>query len=106
MSRRSKYCILALFLGGIGMHKFYINRCVHGLVFLLLCWTFIPAILSFLEGIIVCCISDNTFNEHYNLGEEVSNTYISELSQLKTLKDNGVITEDEFEAKKKSILFK
>ena len=35
-----------------------------------------------------------------------TNKYISELNQLKTLKDNGVITDEEFEAKKKSILFK
>ena len=35
-----------------------------------------------------------------------SSSYISELSQLKTLKDSRIISEDEFENKKKAIIFK
>ena len=34
--------ILALFLGGIGIHKFYLGQAGQGILYLLFCWTFIP----------------------------------------------------------------
>lgn len=46
------YCLLALFLGGIGAHKFYCGRTGMGILYLLLCWTGIPAIVAFIEFII------------------------------------------------------
>ena len=46
--KRITAALLALFLGGLGIHFFYLNKPVAGLVFLLLCWTFIPAILAFI----------------------------------------------------------
>jgi hypothetical protein len=36
--------LLALFLGGFGIHKFYLGRTGMGILYLLLCWTFVPAI--------------------------------------------------------------
>ena len=48
------YIILALFLGGIGIHKFYANRTAAGIIYLLFCWTFIPALIAFIEAIIAC----------------------------------------------------
>jgi hypothetical protein len=36
--------ILALLLGGIGVHKFYLDKPGAGIFYLLLCWTFIPVI--------------------------------------------------------------
>lgn len=46
------YCLLALFLGGIGAHKFYSGKVGVGIVYLLFCWTFIPAIIAFIEFIV------------------------------------------------------
>lgn len=47
------YGLFALFLGGFGVHKFYVGKVGLGVVYLLFCWTFIPAIIALVEGIIV-----------------------------------------------------
>ena len=33
------YIILAVFLGGFGVHKFYAGKMMSGLLHLLFCWT-------------------------------------------------------------------
>ena len=40
------YLLLAVFLGGIGAHDFYVGKPVKGLIKLLFCWTGIPVIIS------------------------------------------------------------
>lgn len=57
--------LLAFFLGGLGLHKFYLNKPIQGLLYILFCWTFIPLIISFIEGIIYLFMSDKRFQEKY-----------------------------------------
>jgi TM2 domain-containing membrane protein YozV len=57
--------LLAFFLGGFGIHKFYLGRVGWGIVYLLLCWTFIPAIVAFIEFIVYLCTSDEAFAAKY-----------------------------------------
>ena len=40
------YLLLALCLGGIGAHDFYVGKPVKGLIKLAFCWTGIPSIIS------------------------------------------------------------
>ena len=40
------YLLLAIFLGGIGAHDFYVGKPVTGLIKLVFCWTGIPTIIS------------------------------------------------------------
>ncbi len=57
--------ILALFLGGIGAHKFYLNQPIQGLLYLIFCWTFIPGIIALIEAIIYFSSSEKDFAKKY-----------------------------------------
>jgi hypothetical protein len=55
---------LALFLGGIGAHRFYLGQW-WGLFYLLFCWTFVPSIVAFVEAIVFFCTSDQAWDHRY-----------------------------------------
>jgi TM2 domain-containing membrane protein YozV/ribosomal protein L40E len=57
--------LFGIFLGGIGVHKFYLGRVVWGVVYILFCWTLIPSIIGFIEGIIYLTMSDDAFAQKY-----------------------------------------
>ena len=57
--------LLALFLGGLGIHYFYLNRSGAGVMCILFCWTFIPAFIAFFSGIIILCSSDSEFERKW-----------------------------------------
>jgi TM2 domain-containing membrane protein YozV len=42
--------LLAIFLGGLGIHHFYMGNLIAGVLYLIFCWTFIPAIVALLEA--------------------------------------------------------
>ncbi len=58
--------ILALFFGGVGIHKFYMGQAGLGFLYLVFFWTFIPGIVAFIEAIILLTTSDAAFNAKYN----------------------------------------
>jgi len=57
--------LFALILGGLGVHKFYLGQVGWGIVYLIFCWTFIPAVVGFIEGIILLAMSQREFDEKY-----------------------------------------
>jgi len=57
--------LLAILIGGLGAHKFYMGSWGWGIIFLVLCWTYIPAIIALIEGIIYLTKSDEAFAEKY-----------------------------------------
>ena len=46
------YSALAFFLGGLGIHKFYVKQNKKGILYLLFCWTGIPGVIGIIEGIL------------------------------------------------------
>lgn len=65
MSRRAKAILFALFLGGLGIHKFYLNQIGQGVVMLLFFWTFIPAIIAIVDVIRFALMSNEEFDAKY-----------------------------------------
>ena len=63
---RTVAVLLALFLGGIGAHKFYLGKVGTGLLYLLFFWTCIPAIIALIEAVIWLCMSNESFSERYS----------------------------------------
>jgi TM2 domain-containing membrane protein YozV len=57
--------LFAVLLGGFGIHKFYLGQPGWGLIYLLFCWTLIPAIVGLIEGIVLLTMSDAVFVEKY-----------------------------------------
>lgn len=53
--------LLAIFLGTVGVHKFYLGRIGMGIIYILFSWTGIPSILGFIEGIVYLWTSDENF---------------------------------------------
>lgn len=124
MKSKTTAAILAIFLGGIGVHRFYLNQSGLGILYLLFCWTFIPLIVSLIDFIWLLTIDENQFNRKFNLAyppiypnhtnitvnsgsqnHPQTNTSTSdEIKKLYDLKEKGIITQEEFELKKKILL--
>lgn len=66
MKSKTTATLLAFFLGGLGIHKFYLGRTTQGVFYLLFVWTFIPAILAFIDFIILLSTSEASFDSKYN----------------------------------------
>ncbi|CFX15822.1 TM2 [Syntrophomonas zehnderi OL-4] len=58
--------VLALLLGGLGVHKFYMGQVGKGILYLLFVWTFIPSILALIEGICILVETDAKFARRLN----------------------------------------
>lgn len=65
MKTKTTAALLALFLGGLGAHKFYLGKWVWGLIYLVFCFTFVPAVIALIEAIMFFSMSDSAFQEKY-----------------------------------------
>ncbi len=122
MRTKGTAIVLTLLLGGIGGHKFYLGQSGQGLLYLLFCWTFIPAFIAFLELFVYIFMSEADFNRRYNtqlalpapvaqnqMGQNVTinmqnNNVADELHKLNSLRQVGAITEEEFAQQKRRLL--
>jgi TM2 domain-containing membrane protein YozV len=66
MKNKTTTALLALFLGGVGVHRFYLGQAGLGVLYLVFCWTFIPSFIAFIDFIIFITMDDKTFNQKYN----------------------------------------
>lgn len=128
MKSKSTTVLLALFLGTFGAHRFYLGQIGLGVAYLLFCWTFIPLIIATIDFFGFLFMSEEKFNRKYNgskeiavatapnnnvntvainMGGSIGNTTVSaseEIVKLYELKEKGIITQEEFDLKKKTIL--
>lgn len=121
--------VLALLLGGLGVHKFYLGQTGIGIIYLVFCWTLIPAILGVVDGIILLTMDQREFDHRYNPRslldrlerrpgvpvapfvpappphrQSASGDVVTQLKALHELKLSGALTDDEFSAQKKKLL--
>lgn len=57
--------ILALLLGSLGAHKFYQGRTKLGILYLCFCWTLIPGLIAFIEGILILVADEEEYERKY-----------------------------------------
>ncbi len=57
--------VLALLLGGFGLHKAYLGRVRTATIYAVFCWTFIPALLAIFDAFALMALSDEDFAKHY-----------------------------------------
>lgn len=67
-TRRSKdvATVLAMLFGGLGIHHFYLGNPAFGIVYLLSCWTLIPVVVGFVEGLVYLSMSGAAFDRKFN----------------------------------------
>jgi TM2 domain-containing membrane protein YozV len=108
MKNKTTAALLALFLGGFGVHRFYLGENGPGILYLIFCWTFIPAIIAFFEFIIFLSMDEDKFNAKYNQGVILNGSgninVADELEKLNSLKVKGIITQADFDRRKLKLL--
>lgn len=66
MKSKSTATLLAFFLGGLGIHRFYLGQNGMGILYLVFCWTFIPVLIAFFDFFVFIFMSESRFNNKYN----------------------------------------
>ena len=97
-----------------GLHKFYLGQPLWGLVYVLLSWTPIPKVASAIEWVWYLTQDQETFDRHFNLaksqgqvtpsGSNQVESVANALRELDALRQEGLISEYEFEQKRRQML--
>lgn len=68
--------LLAVFLGGLGVHKFWLGSPGMGTLYIIFCWTFIPAIVALIDA----CLMGNSVK---NYNGKVSNDAYQKIMMMR-----------------------
>jgi len=130
MKDKTTAALLAFFLGGFGVHRFYLGQTGLGFLYLIFCWTFIPIFIGFIDFIVFLTMSKEAFDAKYNrtampvmvnqsqtssnvnqitihnspLPQQSSVDVPAEIEKLYALKEKGMLSESEFEQSKRKLL--
>lgn len=58
--------VLAIILGSIGAHRFYLGQIKLGVLYLLLSWTGLSLIVSWIDAIMLILMNESEFQLKYN----------------------------------------
>jgi TM2 domain-containing membrane protein YozV len=102
-----------------GFHKFYLGQPLWGILYLLLWWTHIPKVASVIEGFWYLAQGRDEFDRNFNLGVLSASSVSTQsvgvdpaqvgviadaLRQLDSLRQEGLLSEYEFEQKRRQLL--
>ena len=97
-----------------GLHKFYLGQPLWGILYVLLSWTPIPKVASAIEWVWYLTQDQETFDRHFNLaksqgqvtssGSNQLESVANSLRELDALRQEGLISEYEFEQKRRQML--
>ena len=110
MKNKTTAAILGLFLGGFGLHRFYLGENSRGILYLLFFWTLIPFVIAFFDAIVLLMMDDDEFDDRYNTnyirtrGNVPFRNVADEIEKLHDLMQRGILTKEEFEYKKGELL--
>ena len=107
MVKKNTTVPLALFLGTIGAQFFNLGKAGWGIINLLLYWSFIPTLIGLYDFFRFSFESAQRFNIRYNGGVYVMNnsgSVADELQKLGKFRQEGILTQEEFETRKKQVL--
>ncbi len=120
MKERSIAILVCLFGGCFGIHKFYLGKNVEGILYLVFSWTGIPMLLGFFDFFGLCFMSEREFTARFNhpnfntLDRQRDRPPVSPtqslkeatatLYDLKKLYEDGIITAEEYESKRRKML--
>jgi TM2 domain-containing membrane protein YozV len=83
MKNRIIAIVIAALFGQFGIHYFYLGDRDKGLLALLFSWTFIPRLVSFIDLVRYAKMSDEEFNQRYNLPSPVFDKFQHPLKDLR-----------------------
>ncbi len=66
MKNKNTAAVLALVMGIFGVHRFYLNRPVQGVLYCLLFWTGISAVLGLIDAVLFATMDARDFDFKYN----------------------------------------
>ena len=128
MKNKQTAALLALLLGGLGVHKFYLGQMFQGLLYLCFCFTLIPAFIAFLEFFVYLLMSQGEFDRRYNAmhyvpvhaagaqmaqnitvnipggGMSAASDITAQITKLNELRLAGALDEEEFRQHKRRLL--
>lgn len=104
MKSKTVAAFTALFLGGIGIHHFYLGNTIRGVFYLLFCWTFIPMFISFFEALFLFLKDEKDFDLKYNPSKSQSLDKLNQLEKLHELKQKGILSDQEFNEQRSKLL--
>lgn len=119
--KNQKLAIILALAGTVtipGLHKFYLGRPGWGILYLLFFWTTIPQVASVIEGVWYLSQDRTEFDHNFNSDLLLTDTsgravpfdpaqveaIAQALRQLESLRQEGLISEYEFEQKRRQLL--